>query len=138
MTNPAPGTPEETADLERRTLRLARADLAARLDRIDTLLAFIDDGTGPVADLDETTRPTGPYVDRVGTAAANDLRTRVKGANRLTLMATTQGYNDERDRDHAERLTLEALFDDPDLYATADRLAVDRVNWLNELSGGDQ
>lgn len=42
------------------------------------------------------------------------------------------------DPNEAPDQTLEKLFNDPALYATADRLAIERVAWLVELTDEDR
>ena len=65
-----------------------------------------------------------PYLYRQGTASDGTARTYIRGANGLTIMGSTQGYNDLRDRARSEEIALEALFWDPSLRTFRDHLIV--------------
>lgn len=65
-----------------------------------------------------------PYLYRQGTASDGTARTYIRGANGLTIMGSTQGYNDIRDRARSEEIALEALFWDPSLRTFRDHLIV--------------
>lgn len=81
----------------------------------------------------DTSAPA-PYIKRQGDAEDGTLRTYVMSENHLTIMGTTQGYNDERDQRNAEEIALVALFMDPALRATAAVLAVQYVGGLLDFA----
>lgn len=109
MTNPAPGTPEADAELERRTLAMARADHARAVARIDARLAELGDDSTPPDDVDEPAAlPWLELTDRKDGKGWHVLAPTTSPANPRVISGATQGYSHAIDVRRSISLTLAA------------------------------